>query len=524
MSKVLKLLSITLCLCISVLSVAQNKTNARVRLKKNMVFGKNILLPEVMKKEATTYVIRHSFDLDGKTLVIPQNCNLVFKRNGCISNGEIVFSDTWLKREKFQNLRSARGTLLNKFFDASRYGFADDTDQLKFLLSQSKDGFSLMLESRTYHINSLKGVSRIRYDSAFAPFIGLKDVSIIGRNTVIVDSASKSLIGNYLYSLLQFDACKNVEIKGITYKWCEEATLHPKVEGIVFLRTFNECCALDVNITVINAGRGIYSGRWNDQGDPGRGICDSKLSVVADHVGYPIAIEKGDGLDIRNLFTYAHRGTYLAGVTNSSVYVEGKEAYSTRVNLLLTDASDKNGTYFCDGITATVIDIGSKNMMNSVIMAQCNTYPQTYEQFKGRNPYNVKSIDIQVITPAGATTFYEGLVFSDMAKIGDTMNITVTGDMADEGINSRLTRLKDVPKGNIIFRSVRSAHNYIIIDSEVPDGANIRFENCPNIEVTIPTQARNTSGRISFKGCSFLRYTKKEPSRQMHLPTVQIEE
>ena len=504
LSRLLRSFCIILAFLVTIVSAAQNKTNARVRLKKNEIDGRAILKTEMLNKGSTTYIIRYSYDLEGKVLIVPHGCNLVFKYKGSISNGEIVFSDTWLRGEKFYNIRSARGTLLNKSFDAARYGFVNDTDQLKFLLSQAKEGFSLKLESKTYHINSLKGVSRVRYDSAFAPFVRLTDVSIIGKNTVIEDSASKSLIGNYLYSLLQFDACKNVVLKGITYKWSEEATLHPKVEGIVFLRTFNECSAFNVNVSVINAGRGVYSGRWNDQGDPGRGICDSKLSIVADHVGYPIAIEKGDGLDIRNFFAYAHRGTYLAGVTNSNVYVEGKEAYSTKVNLLLTDSFDKNGCYFCDGIKATVVDTGSKEMMNTVIMAQCKTYPQTYEQFKGRDPYYVKGIDIQVFTPKESSTSYEGFLFSDLAQIGDAMNIAVSGTMMDSGKNSRLTRLNAVPKGRVTFQSVQSPCNYIIINSDIPDDCTIIFDNCPNIAVSIPSQKRKTTGEIIFNDCSFL--------------------
>ncbi len=520
MHRFLRLFCIILMTLVTIAVTAQNITSSRVRLKKNSINGRSILTTEMLSKDFTTYIIRYSYDLEGNTLIMPKGCNLVFKKNGSISNGEIVFSDTWLKGEKFNNLHSASGTLLNNSFDAARYGFVNDTDQLRFLLSQAKDGYALKLESKIYRINSLKGVSYVRYDSAFAPLVGLKDISIIGKNTVIVDSASKSLIGNGLYSLLQFDACKDVTIEGITYKWTEQATLHPKVEGIVFLRTFNECCAFDINVSVENAGRGIYSGRWNEQGDPGRGICDSKLSVVADHVGYPIAIEKGDGLDIRNNFAYAHRGTYLVGVTNSNVYVEGKEAYSTKVNLLLTDASDKNGCYFCDEITATVIDTGSNEMSSSVIMAQCNTYPQSYEQFKKRKPYKVNNIDILVRTPEKSSTSFEGFLFSDLAQIGDIMNIAVFGTMMDSGKNSRLTRLNAVPKGRVTFQSVQSPCNYIIINSEIPDDCTIIFDNCPNIAVSIPSQKRKTTGKIVFNDCSFLWNTVRDKAKTGIYPVI----
>lgn len=523
MNKWIKRLLLSICIFSSTVVAAQNRTSGRIRVKKNVIDGKIVLSSDMMREDGKTYVIRYAFDLNGQSLIIPKGCNLEFKKKGSISNGSIIFSNTWLKNERFKGLLSASGTLLNNTFDASRYGFVDDTEKLLFLFSQAKDGFSLKLEPKTYRINSLKGVARVRYDSAFALFKGLNKLAILGNNTIIEDSASKSLISNYLYSFLQFDGCKNVKVNDVTYIWTERATLHPKVEGIVFLRTFNECNGFDVSISVTNAGRAIYSGRWNDTQDPGRGICDSKMSVVADHVGYPLAIEKGDNLDIQNRFAYAHRGTYLAGVTNSKVYIEGKEAYSTRVNLLLTDTSDKNGTYFCDGIKAIVIDTGSKEMMNSVIMAQCNTYPQTYEQFKGRKPYNVNSIQINVCTPLGSTTSYEGLVFTDMAKIGDTMNITVSGDMADEGPNSRLTRLRSVPRGSIHFNNIKSNHNYIILDSDIPEDGNLLFEDCPNIEFTVPSTNGKASGVITFKGCSFRRFTRKDNSGTIELPNVRIE-
>lgn len=525
MKIVTKFISIALILFTSITVVAQNRTCERVKLKKNKSAGMYILTQEMVAKPSTSYVIRYAYDLAGKTIVIPEGCNLIFKRKGSISNGEIVFKDTWLKNEKFFNITSAKGTLLNTEFEASRYGFVDDTDKLLFLFNQAKDGFILKLEPGIiYNVNTLKGVSRVRYDSAFAAFKDVADISILGNNTIIRDSADKSLIRNYLYSVLQFDSCSNVNVRGISYIWTEQATLHPKVEGIVFLRTFNECINFDIEVSVFNAGRGVYSGRRNDNTDPGRGICDSKLYIIADHVGYPIAIEKGDNLSINNFFSFAHRGTYLAGVTNSNILVEGKEAYSTRVNLLLTDTSDANGCYFCDGIKATVIDTGSEEMMNSVIMAQCNTYPQSDIQFKGRDPYDVKSIEIAIFTPEGSTTSFEGLLYSDMAQIGDKMNITVTGVMADNGENSRLTRLNNVPNGNIVYKSIQSSRNYVIINSDIPDGGNIVFEECPNLVLSLSSQRKRTMGSISFKGCSFHRFLKKDLAGTGFFPNLVLDE
>ena len=119
----------------SITSVAQNKTSNRVNLKGNDVAGVSVLTQEMMSKSATTYVINDEFDLDGKTLLIPQGCNLIFKKRGSISNGVIVFNNTWLRNERFYRIKSAKGLIINNSFDAFRYDFIDDTDKLLFLLN-----------------------------------------------------------------------------------------------------------------------------------------------------------------------------------------------------------------------------------------------------------------------------------------------------------------------------------------------------------------------------------------------------
>ena len=160
------------CLVSSVVVVAQNKTTGQIRLKKNVVSGKNLLTSDMMNEEYKTYIIRYAYDLNGGTLIVPKGVNLKFKRNGSISNGSIVFSNTWLKNERFYNLKVADGTLLNNKFETSRYGFLDDTEMFRFLLKQVKDGYVLRLESKKYQINTLKDCSRVKYDSAFDRYLG----------------------------------------------------------------------------------------------------------------------------------------------------------------------------------------------------------------------------------------------------------------------------------------------------------------------------------------------------------------
>lgn len=54
---------------------------------------KNILTQDMLSKRGTIYTIQYNFDLDGKTIVIPENCVIKFE-GGRISNGTLVGNNT----------------------------------------------------------------------------------------------------------------------------------------------------------------------------------------------------------------------------------------------------------------------------------------------------------------------------------------------------------------------------------------------------------------------------------------------
>lgn len=70
----------------------------------------------------TIYVIKYKYDLKGKKITVPENCELSFEENGEISNGSIVFSNTNLSgAPKFTNI-GVSGAIYNpkvylKWFD-----------------------------------------------------------------------------------------------------------------------------------------------------------------------------------------------------------------------------------------------------------------------------------------------------------------------------------------------------------------------------------------------------------------------
>lgn len=244
--------------------------------------------------------------------------------------------------------------------------FKDDTELFRYMFSKISNGTKIILEPRTYYVNSLKDVHTVNYDDAFIIVNNKKRITIVGNGATIIDSASKERISNKLFNFFKFVECSRVSINEVIYQWLYESQLDPKVEGIIFIRTIDECSNFDINVSVYNAGRGLYAGEFECGHNIGKGLCNSRITVHTVKVGYPIAIERGDKLLINNYFDICHRGTYLAGVTNSVLYVEGKEAYSTRVNLLLTDHANTSGCYHCDNIEATVIDTGTNKYSNLV--------------------------------------------------------------------------------------------------------------------------------------------------------------
>lgn len=79
----------------------------RVKLCKNKTFAEQVTKPN------TVYKIRHTFDLAGDTVVIPEGCVLRFKR-GIITNGTLVLNGTYLEGTKGLHNVVLTGTCTNK--------------------------------------------------------------------------------------------------------------------------------------------------------------------------------------------------------------------------------------------------------------------------------------------------------------------------------------------------------------------------------------------------------------------------
>ena len=263
----------------------------------------------IFKTPKATYKIYGELDLKGGSLSFPEKSNVVFYENSGIRNGGIFFNDTWLKNPTFSNISRLNGQIRNKEIYASWFHSSDATQVLRFILSQNTNNIIVNLENRTYEINSLEGITKVENETAFVRHVNQSGLKVQGNGARIIDNSSKKAIGGKLYSLMSFDNCKDVSITNLTFHWKEKAELGRYVEGIIVIRTYNECSQFDININVENAGRGVYSGKWNYvNGKSRRGLCDSKIIMDAKNVGYPIAIEKGTDLDLEAYYDNVHRG------------------------------------------------------------------------------------------------------------------------------------------------------------------------------------------------------------------------
>lgn len=497
------------------LSLALTVNDRNLTFKKHRLSSQESKVLNISTKdfpfEHTTYVITTKCDAKGRVIRIPRGSNLVFKGDGCIMNAKMEFNETWLENPCFKSTLSYHGAIKNTEINLKDFETRDDTDLFFFVFSQLRNSSIVKFETRKYEIDALKYQNGRIDDDCFVEFRNKKGITFEGNGAEIIDSASSRVLSGALFSLFRFNRCSRVSIKELSYTWTYEPMIHPDVRGMIFIRTLNQCNSFEIDVNVNSCGRGVYSGKWNNvAGHPGRGLCDSKIIVHAQKVGYPIAIDKGDNLTIKDYFDIAHRGLYLAGVTNAKVHVEGKDAYSTQVNLLLTDTMDADGWYYCDNIDATVIDKGTV-LSDRVYMAFCQIYSMDYKQFRGRHPYSIRNLKFHLFTPGGTNTSYELLNIKDMAGIGDTIDVVVDGDFHHNGKDDRLYRIYLQPKGTVVFNNVRCHNNTIAYSGNLPDGCNLVFNNCPNVYFEWGSQKEPSTGKIEFHGCTFKTQLKKLP-------------
>ena len=125
--------------------------------------SKNKPITKQLAKTNTIYIIRHVFDLQGDTLVIPKGCALKFKR-GKIKNGTIILNNTCLEGKKGLNNVVLLGTCSNNvltsdLFNLDKTGATDNSVDVHSMFNVGVD--SIVFSKGTYafsdiHVGNVK--------------------------------------------------------------------------------------------------------------------------------------------------------------------------------------------------------------------------------------------------------------------------------------------------------------------------------------------------------------------------------
>ena len=497
-------------------------------LRKNWVGGYNTLTQDMVNKENTVYEIRYDFNLRGEEITIPEGCTLKFE-GGSFKNGIMKFQNTYIVNGNFVNMIDFQGTIKNEIIYASWFNCSqgDDTNNLYFILNQGSNK-TIELENREYSINSLKKMTISDREPAYIINKEKHDIYIHGNNATIHDFADKTTIGGKLAAFLRFESCYNVDVIKLNYKWEYEAVIDPKVEGIIVIRTVLECSNFNIDIDVTNAGRGMYCGNFaSNTVNVGKGINNSNIKIKAYKVGYPIAVEIGEKLNIINYFDTVHRGVYIAGVVDSTIYSIGKDTYPTKVNLLLTDAVDITGFKYCKGIKAKVVDTGTTNVSDVSTLCVYQLY-NSYEPYKSRTtPYKDITIDLDVESLGNASCGFEVFHFSGKNDvIGDFATVNITSRLNKHNSSNRLFRTNSLINGNYNFNNCYIEEDDALLvtvaTNDIKENVRITYNKCTNINLSIPAQINEKCGSISIVDSSIheLRFVEGDTD---YFPNINID-
>ena len=449
----------------------------RVYLRKNIVNGKNVLAYNAFNSSSTIYHIQYDYDLDGRTVVIPNNCVLLFE-GGSLSNGTIVFNQTHINNGKFINIIPS-GIINNRIVYAKWFITEDYTKVIQWLFTIAAVGIQIELENKIYNIDTTNPNG---YANGFIKIDDCNSFIVNGNGATIYDIIEYDTISDKLYEFIRFTNCSNVNINNITYKWKYEAEIVDKVKGIIFIRTLGECKNFNLNFEVINVGRGLYSGSFSNT-NIGRGFCDSIVKVKATKVGYPIAIEIGDNNDFFSIYENVHRGNYYCGLSNSKVHVKGKNPVGTSCHVLLSDGATTTDYLHCKNVDIIVEDTGSTN--NTIFAVLVQTYSTSVApHLVGRTEsYNI-SFNAKIFVPEHTTSIIEPIVWVGFGENRENVNFNADITILSNNENNRFIRIDTTNSYRIIatitgyIKYVTNSFLGILKEDERLDFYNVRGEEC----------------------------------------------
>lgn len=306
-------------------------------------------------------------DMDEKYIGFQTQLNEIVKDAGD-SNPEIVQARVDKDGNVFGTIKQRIDSEANKIGDLSRSktdwvnvqefgaktiehvpGF-DSTAAIQSAINYALlNGKKLFFPEGTYLIGSK--ITTYGYNiSAFSKITNVDGFSIEGNNAYILDGRNMTSIASYYCPVFLFDACKNIEIKGVHYK-CEDTnfTLATSLgyRGASYVTLINNCENIKLDYYVYNARYGVKTGDYNNYQDNGtKGVVNLDAKIKTYMTGYPVAIELGSHIKLDIEADTMHRATYLAGVDNLNLVANVKNIYVANAFVILNYSR-----YIVNGVT-----------------------------------------------------------------------------------------------------------------------------------------------------------------------------
>lgn len=187
------------------------QTDAKiVVLSRNLVDGKNVLTQDVFVDKGVDYHIIYGFDLDGKSIVLPENSTLYFEGNGYLSNGTLIGSNSDIKtaiRKEILDKIIIKGIWHVDSIFSTWFKFSDNADDnTSYLKSMCK----LTDDNHYGRIFIDNGVYKVRAS------LNNENCLILNSNTDLIVNGKLLLEGNNLrkYSIINVEGKENINIFG----------------------------------------------------------------------------------------------------------------------------------------------------------------------------------------------------------------------------------------------------------------------------------------------------------------------
>ena len=318
-----------------------------------------------LESSPLTYILNADVDLNGAIIDLPENTTIILNNriiyNGCIKGNktELDFS----KGGKVENVEFQGTFSLEEVQYQYFSNYRDDTELLRamfHLLFYSIKRCSLYLQpQRIYHVNCSK---TLKYGHSLFEYYGICNKTIFGNNSIIDDQRSRLFIGYKTYDgVFLFSGCHNITIEKLHYQNLNEDFEEVRDDdgnilykggienqigyvGTSYILLQNDCSKFNIECDIVGARYGIkvgdYSMFWLC-GD--YGLRNSIIKIKANKVGYPVAIEIGDHLDIEVESDTHHRAAYLCGISNSKIHIKAKNILISPFHCLLSDTHYSKG-------------------------------------------------------------------------------------------------------------------------------------------------------------------------------------